>query len=286
MKIWNHLTNYFNKKSDYPLILKHWNMGNPPGIISEIFNSKWHADWMEPQEINDLDFNRIMVFAPHQDDEAIGCGGLLLKANKSIKRVVFLTKGEQAKPRLSQKELYEKRRIEGELSCKVLGAEPVFFDAPNSAEMMGDEYADRMSKLVDEFQPNLILVPWFLDKPVKHRYASILINKGLAACSLSPSVPVWQYQVHNLLPCNLVLDIGSVIERKIEAICKYESQVGEIHAYDYLIEGLNKWNSQFLPGSLRKSYAEIFFASPLSFYQSLFQEFELQSSKSYLKFSA
>ena len=46
------------------------------------------------------DLGRVMIVAPHPDDESLGCGGLIaqLKAQKAEVWVLFLTNGEASHP--------------------------------------------------------------------------------------------------------------------------------------------------------------------------------------------
>jgi len=53
-----------------------------------------------PYHVSEPPGERVLVLAPHPDDEALGCGGtvrLLIEAKKKI-RVLFLTSGERADP--------------------------------------------------------------------------------------------------------------------------------------------------------------------------------------------
>ncbi|MFO0730634.1 MAG: PIG-L family deacetylase [Nitrospiraceae bacterium] len=48
--------------------------------------------------------SRVVVLAPHMDDETVGCGGLIRKMTESRKdvRVLFMTDGRQGDRRLAE----------------------------------------------------------------------------------------------------------------------------------------------------------------------------------------
>src|SRR5512139_3535049 len=55
---------------------------------------------MTPYAVSPVSGERVLVLAPHPDDETLGCGGtirLLIEARKQVK-VVFLTSGDKADP--------------------------------------------------------------------------------------------------------------------------------------------------------------------------------------------
>jgi LmbE family N-acetylglucosaminyl deacetylase len=72
---------------------------------------------------------RIIVFAPHQDDETLGCGGVIRKLINlgNAVLVVFLTDGSTSHARyLPSNELINLRRGEALNACEVLGVQDSF----------------------------------------------------------------------------------------------------------------------------------------------------------------
>src|SRR6186997_2561035 len=92
-----------------------------------------------PFEPLDLRGERLLVLAPHPDDEVIGCGGLValhLRDRRAV-RVVVATDGAQAGTADGRQE--ESRRA---LDLLGTGAELVFLDFPDRG--LGDELAPRL----------------------------------------------------------------------------------------------------------------------------------------------
>ena len=64
-------------------------------MTQRLLDTDWFRDRAEPQLSSGPDGRRLLVFAPHPDDEIIGCGGVLLNAVKigCEIQVVYVTDG-------------------------------------------------------------------------------------------------------------------------------------------------------------------------------------------------
>ena len=284
VRVLQKLARFVNRKVQYPLIMKEWNVGKAPGIIASVLDSKLFTRLLITEEIKEIKAKNILVIAPHQDDEAIGCGGLLLKNKGAVSQTVcFVTDGAQSNIGVTIEESVALREKEAIAALKILKADPLFLRLPNNAKMLTDENAEQLAKVIRSINPDLILTPWIFDKPAKHRMVSLLLYNALKKSGVSENLPVWLYQVHNLFSPNIAIDVTYEMEEKIEAVKKYKSQLEHIAPYDHHIEGLNKWNSQFLKGRTRRAWAEIYFAAPVSWYKEIFETYIIRDKEGYIQ---
>ena len=225
-----------------------------------------------PHPISVAATRRVVVLAPHMDDEAIGCGGAVLQHVAAGARVVvvFLTDGRAGDrrlydPKVSERErreirswLYDTRCTEARQWCEGAGvADLHFLDAPDGrlgdAEVLARS-AVVLGKLLQLEQPEVIYLPSPLDTHQDHVASNRLLQ--LSWPSNSPtSVCVRGYEVWSPTAANAVCDITDVWSRKRDLLLGYQSQ---LHDVDYVraVEGLNAYRAMLLPA--RTGYAEAY----------------------------
>jgi len=189
-----------------------------------------------------------IVFAPHQDDETIGCGGLIArKRNEGLPvHVVFITDGgasHPGHPRLAQPELRAIRRSEAMAALAILGVESTaihFLDeADGTLNNLTPERKHaaqrRITRLLEEIQPAELFVPCFPDGSTEHDAVFHLVGGAVAAAGLRPEVweyPVWSWWNPMLLLTRLVSAAPMCVQPtedfaaiKAHALDRYQSQV-------------------------------------------------------------
>ncbi|MBK7876344.1 MAG: PIG-L family deacetylase [Planctomycetes bacterium] len=136
-----------------------------------------HPSLLDPRSLP----RRVLVVAPHPDDEVLGCGGLaaLLARSGAEVRVLVLTDGARgAEPAAQGPDLVARREAEARAGGAALGVkEHVFLSLPDGA--LGAQH-DLVLRLRAEFarsEPELVLAPSPLETHADHRAAS------RAACS-------------------------------------------------------------------------------------------------------
>ncbi len=147
-----------------------------------------------------------VVFAPHQDDESLGCGGLI--ARKRYEgwpvHVVFLTDGGGSHldhPHLTVPEVIAWRRREAFAALAELGVESCaihFLNEPDGTLLrLSPERATALSKriadLLEELRPAKIFLPCFPDGSSEHDAAYGLIMNALRVARQQPSI--WHYAI-------------------------------------------------------------------------------------------
>lgn len=224
-----------------------------------------------PEVIDSFDEDRVLVLAPHMDDEVVGCGGTLRRhalAGASI-TVVFLTDGSSSDPRLSgadsrqqsaRAELCARRKRESGEAARILGYDDlVFLDRPDGDLRVDDALVREIASLIDQRRPGVIYYPCLLELHPDHWQASRLLAK-VADSGLSPALAgaiCRGYEAWTPLLPNRLVDISEVFEQKMDALRVFASQLQHV---DYLrtTSALNTYRSVTRDG---EGYWEAFFES-------------------------
>ena len=208
-------------------------------LADKLFSRKNNFDFSAPlcplpKSLDLAQISRVMVFAPHPDDEAIGCGGLLaLLARQGCKiRVVLVTDGGGAgglpasAARTRQQEFIAALGILGIDDWRMLGFVDGAVDADTQLE------ATLLDTLAD-FMPDTVIMPSMLDLHRDHRAIAVT----LARCSTKlQSVRQYiQYEVWCPLPATHLIDISAVAETKWAAIGQHRTA---LKCGDYLTASL------------------------------------------------
>ena len=202
---------------------------------------------------------RVLVIAPHPDDEAIGCGGtILLHALDRGDRVacVFLTSGELGLPKLAPQEAWQIREAEAEQAAGILAIQKLeFLRQPDW--YLGEHVeaaAAALSPIIEQEAPEIVYLPHEREWHPDHRAALPILRQALQAreCDLPTLLT---YEVWTPLPDHYhVENITPHMRRKLSAIRAHRSQVSQL-AYDRAICGLNTYRG-VVAGGCR--FAEIF----------------------------
>jgi LmbE family N-acetylglucosaminyl deacetylase len=204
---------------------------------------------LEPSDAVDQ-LGRILVVAPHPDDDTLGCGGLIALARQrgAAVRVLFVTDGAASHPgsrRYPPPRLRAVRESEARAALSVLGAAPrtaCFFRWPDGGGvprrgMPKFAAAVRRCRVaLDEFQADTAILPWRREPHPDHRHAAALARAALRqSAHPAPRIleyPIWAWEQGGRPRPGEVqawrLDIAAVRSRKLAAIAMHRSQVGEL----------------------------------------------------------
>ena len=142
---------------------------------------------------------KILVVAPHPDDETLGCGGLisLLAQNGSAFYVIFVTDGSashrnsRAWPAARLAAQREKEACNA-LACLGIAHAPRLFlrlpdaNMPSPEEPAWEYAAAAVSHVLHCFEPDLVLLPWRRDPHSDHRASWLLSQHALRKASVHP----------------------------------------------------------------------------------------------------
>ena len=181
---------------------------------------------------------KVLVISPHPDDETLGAGGSIAKLISEGHHVFILTVSGHLPP-LYDKEDYNKTINEAYKAYDILGVtDSKFLEIPATMidEVPIHELNNKISLVINEFKPNIVFCP-FPDRHIDHRliFESTLVatrpvndgkNIELVAAYETLSETHWNapYIEPNFVP-NLVVDISMHINKKIEAVNCYKSQI-------------------------------------------------------------
>jgi LmbE family N-acetylglucosaminyl deacetylase len=236
-----------------------------------------------PAPIEDFSERRIVVLAPHFDDESIGCGGVISKHAMAGAEIllVYLTNGRRGRLDLhrtgmsaeeaarADDELSETRKSEARQAAQILGVKRIqFFDAPETLLDATPDLVKRVAEILRFEKPSVVYLPWILDGHCDHLATNRIFRAAL--CQVPPelrhNIRCRGYEISSPLFATNVADISDVIEIKRRAIESFPSQ---LLCADYVREtlSLNAYRSRHC--SAGKGYAEAFFERPADLYCSI-----------------
>jgi len=225
-----------------------------------------------PQILESFGEERVMVLAPHMDDEVVGCGGVLRRHVLSGARitVVFLTDGAGSDPHMASRcgseaelreagaALSERRKREARQAARIIGYEDlVFLDRPDGSLKVDDALLGDVARLVAERAPQVIYYPCALELHPDHWIASLLLGR-LIDTDKVPALATTlcrAYEAWTPLPPNRLVDISDVFDIKIKALESFDSQLEHVD-YVRTTTGLNAYRAMTQDG---KGYWEAFY---------------------------
>ncbi len=199
-----------------------------------------------PTVLNNLEGSKFLLIAAHPDDEVFACGGLLYKLVKDGKEVdiYIFSKGEEwGNP--------EERVKESKNASLVIGyKEPTFFDFPDGklVEKL-KEIEEKLKEILLKERYDGIFCPSFFEKNKDHKALAYSLIKILQSIRIKDSfqekfwnTKVYFYEIYEPQNVNLLFDISDLIEKKIEAIRSFNSQL-KIKDFERQILGLNAYRT-------------------------------------------
>ncbi|HEX6085201.1 MAG TPA: PIG-L deacetylase family protein, partial [Thermoanaerobaculia bacterium] len=212
-----------------------------------------------PYEPAQLRGERLLVLAPHPDDEAIGCGGLvaLHLREKRVVRIVVATDGAQGGTA-------ETREQESRRGLSRLGGTAEIEFLRFADRSFGNDAESRLREELLSFRPDLILVPSTIEIHPDHlALARVFCELAQSDESLFVDLATARvafYEVGQPLRPNAIVDITSVAELKYAAIAEHASQLAQRDYVSYT-RGLNAYRAMTMPPACK--FAEGYFVIDL-----------------------
>lgn len=192
---------------------------------------------------------KLVIFAPHPDDEVIGAGGTILQAQRqgSDITIVYITNGDQGGDAVVRKD-------ESTEVCRRLGAKAIFLGWPDRGFNV-DPYRVAIISDVIKFEcPDIILAPSPQEFHIDHRATAHLIYRAARRNKFQGGV--FYYDVCKQNNSNYLVDISDEIEEKRSLMEVYASQTQQNNYVDVMI-AINRSRTYTLESGV--DYAESFF---------------------------
>lgn len=193
---------------------------------------------------------KVLVLAPHPDDEALGCGGAIRRhvLDGDEVHVVYLTAGELGCPGEDPEDTAQRRIADAEKCCAELGvAHATFFRYPDGKLAQSVDLPRHLGQLFEAAQPDLIYAPHHGESHPDHAAVGYLAE----GCGW----PVRLYEIWTPLHrVDLCLDITAVAGAKRSAIRCHKTQLWS--GFDTAILALNQYRG--LMHGPHMLYAEAF----------------------------
>ena len=184
-----------------------------------------------PEALTQPSRGRVLLLAPHADDDVLGPGGTVClhrDAGDPVK-VVVLYNGVAGAPddSYSPDEILRVRREEAKRGGAHLGLDDYeFFDYPEGHFPGPAEFeaaTERLKGILEAFKPDIVYAPWIGEHHLDHHIACRVIRAALGEVRYTGEA--WGYEVWTPLIAERIVDITPVIERKKAALAEHVSQL-------------------------------------------------------------
>ena len=188
----------------------------------------------------------VLIFAPHPDDEVLGCGGVMAK-HHSEGDSVYVCIATCGHPPVFNDDLMKEKGWPHTLypeinrAHNILGVKDTFYlDCP-AADMESIKRFDLNGKiinLIQDIKADIVYMPHFGDMQKDHRILAEAIMVAVRPKYLHRVSSVYAYETlsetewniphaTNCFIPNVFVDVGPFLNLKLEAMKCYESQLGE-----------------------------------------------------------
>jgi len=199
-----------------------------------------------PKVLDLASAKRVLVFAPHPDDECIGCAGTLaiLSQNPGIEIcVVLVTNGDGGQkspdPQMSSIRIEEMRQ-----ALNILGIHQLQTLGFQDGRFFSDEaLSSAMDSVVQSFHPNWVFAP----SPMDYHKDHVLVSHAVTQfCQRSAFVEQLIYlESWTPLPATHIVDITGVMDLRIKALKEHRTAL-KYGDYARAVEGLNAYRGLYL----------------------------------------
>jgi LmbE family N-acetylglucosaminyl deacetylase len=173
---------------------------------------------------------RVLVVAPHPDDEVMGCAGVILRHVTAADAVcvAIATDGRQSRALHDPTAMAALRQVEARRAAELLGAARLEWLGLPEGEWRQEDLAVALERVLDDWRPDILYAPSCVDFHPEHVAVARTLAGSLA--KLAPerrprSVRVYQVQVPlTARLVNLVADVSQVNLRSEAARAAYASQ--------------------------------------------------------------
>lgn len=201
-----------------------------------------------------LAHGRVLVLAPHPDDEVFGCGGAIMRhlAAGDPVRVIVVTDGALGVGP-DQPDPIRTRRDETRRAAAVIGhVDPVFWGWPDRGLNYGEALIGQILDAIAHWSADLVYAPSWWEIHPDHLTLALASAEAVRRCERP--IRLAFYEVGSPLWPNRLLDITDLAERKRTAMACFTTQMAQ-QDYDRHVAGLNSFRTYTLPPEIRAAEA-------------------------------
>ena len=184
---------------------------------------------------------RMLVIAPHPDDETLGVGGTIARFARAGGEVTVLTVAAHMPPLFSE-EIHQQTLSEARAAHAVMGVKESFFlDLPavRLSNITPVEFNGTFRDAVDQLKPHILMIPYY-DRHIDHRliFDAVMVaarpmgsGRQIHMIAAYETLSETHWNAPHLEPNftpNWTVDITDTIDTKLEAMTCYASQ---LHLY-------------------------------------------------------
>ncbi len=190
-------------------------------------------------QISPIPSGRVLVLAPHADDEVIGCGGAIIahiNKHHPVKVVILTDSSRGDYDGAFGKGYTAIHENEAKEAAAVLGVKDLELWRYPDRELKADtKTVERLKVLLETYKPSVIYFPSFLEIHPDHVETSELVTKVLPLLRYD-NFELYMYEVSMPLLPNIFIDITPYLEQKIKALSCYKTQ---LYYNDYADKAVN-----------------------------------------------
>ena len=173
--------------------------------------------------------NKILVIAPHPDDEIIGCGGLLIGMKKKGAKlgIIYLTDGrstsgwKNAPPEiLNTPRYHEARNVCNSIKVDMAS----YLDGVSGQLKTNRVLEESVSDFIVQFNPEVILIPFINDPHQDHIESNKILARALKISGITLNeIMILSYEVWSFVPANIYYKIDEFSIQKTDKLMKYKT---------------------------------------------------------------
>ena len=216
--------------------------------------------------------SRLLVIAPHADDEILGCGGLISKIKSEGGKAFVLIFNVGSVSEIDNQKATTKWKKETEKAMKFLKVDnyETIFDSPKDNRFLDSKPLHDIIRIIeteskvsiDKIKPNIVAIP---TNHSHHQDHIQVFNAAIAALRpmrtpmpkivLSYEAPEHsRWSSNGSFEPNFFLDIKSFLDKKIKAFYMYKSQVRPGHRDNNTIKAQAEYRGKEVGVKFSESY--------------------------------
>ncbi len=200
-------------------------------------------------------YKKVLVFAPHPDDDIIGCGGSIVKQRRAGNDVVivYMTSGGAGGGRLyrSKEALVRIREQEATRAAHMLGVQKLYFLKNEDRRLTyNQKNLMQLIELLRQERPDIVYIPHRSDAHKDHKVTYQLVMEAIKRAGSNSFFDgmghpwkietVFCYEVWTpLRVVSYYEDISEVMTLKLQALRQHVSQLAT-YRHDKVVEARNR----------------------------------------------